>query len=164
MLKKKQLLLVISILLAAIAVQKCSAYSMVSGRFDDYTNHPCIRKCSNDEKPMVCEYEFVLETYSTLSRACAMCPQNPADCLREHCIAANGFQKLIYTANRLLPGPSIQVCKNDTIVVHVENRLEADLVTAIHWHGIRQKNRNHMDGPPMITQCPIMRNHRMKYE
>lgn len=48
-----------------------------------------------------------------------------------------------------------QVCLGDTIEVVVYNKLGNDEL-AIHWHGIRQKGFNHMDGVSMITQCPIL--------
>lgn len=53
------------------------------------------------------------------------------------------------------PGPAIQICLGDTIQVLVYNKLGSDELT-FHWHGIRQKDSNHMDGVPMITQCPIL--------
>ena len=138
--------------------------SLPTGRYHDYKNHTCIRDCSKSTQPMICEYDFILETYTSMSRACYLCPLNGTDCLREHCVPVDGYKRTIQVANRLLPGPSIQVCKGDTIVVNVENRLEADEGTSIHWHGMRQKNTNFMDGPAMITQCPIMRNNKMRYE
>lgn len=48
-----------------------------------------------------------------------------------------------------------QVCLGDVIEVLVYNKLGSDELT-FHWHGIRQKGSNHMDGVPMITQCPIL--------
>ena len=139
-------------------------FPLNSGRFNDYKNHTCKRDCSESGMPMVCEYDFVFESYVAMSRACFACPLKSSDCLREHCISADGFKRTIQVANRLMPGPSIEVCKGDTIVVNVENRLDNDETTSIHWHGMRQKNTNFMDGTPMITQCPIFKNNRMKYE
>lgn len=49
----------------------------------------------------------------------------------------------------------LQICLGDTIEVLVYNKLGSDELT-FHWHGIRQKDSNHMDGVPMITQCPIL--------
>ena len=48
-----------------------------------------------------------------------------------------------------------QVCENDIVVVNVENDLAGGLGTTIHWHGILQHGSQHMDGVPMVTQCPI---------
>ena len=94
--------------------------------------------------------------YSTLSRACYNCPHNYTDCLRENCILADGKLKTIEVVNKLLPGPSIQVCKGDTVVVNLENKLRSQRVTNIHWHGLRQHGTPYMDGVGMVTQWPIM--------
>lgn len=104
---------------------------------------------------MVCEYDWTLEMYSTLGRACFNCPRNFTDCLRENCILADGKLKTIEVVNKLLPGPSIQVCKGDTIVVNLNNMLRSQRVTSIHWHGIRQVGTPFMDGIGMVTQWPI---------
>lgn len=56
--------------------------------------------------------------------------------------------------NRKIPGPAIQVCKNDLIVVDIANHM-GGTSTAIHWHGFHQRATPHMDGVPFITQCPI---------
>jgi len=77
--------------------------------------------------------------YSTMSRACYQCPYNKTDCYRENCILADGNVKTIEVINRLMPGPPIHICKGDTIVVNLENRLRSERVTSIHWHGITQK-------------------------
>lgn len=47
-----------------------------------------------------------------------------------------------------------QVCYGDRIIVDVVNKLSGESTT-IHWHGMEQKKTPHMDGVPMITQCPI---------
>lgn len=132
------------------------SYKLVILKRKDYLNHTCIRECSASAKPMICEYDWTLELYSTMSRACYECPKNLTDCLRENCILADGFIKSIEVINRLMPGPSIQVCKGDTVVVNLENRLRSERVTSIHWHGIKQKDTPYMDGVSMVTQCPIV--------
>lgn len=38
----------------------------------------------------------------------------------------------------MIPGPSIQVCDGDRVVIDVENHMEGMEVT-IHWHGIWQR-------------------------
>ncbi|KAL2819591.1 Cupredoxin [Aspergillus cavernicola] len=53
------------------------------------------------------------------------------------------------------PLPVIEVDKGDRLVVNVYNAL-GDKNTTIHWHGMFQNNTNHMDGPSMVTQCPIV--------
>jgi FtsP/CotA-like multicopper oxidase with cupredoxin domain len=56
--------------------------------------------------------------------------------------------------NRQIPGPSIHVCRNDLIVVDVENMM-AGTSSTIHWHGFHHRESQWMDGVPFITQCPI---------
>lgn len=80
------------------------------------------------------------------------------------CVIANGFKRAIKTVNRILPGPAIQVCKDDTIIVNVKNKLFSFESTTIHWHGIRQKGTPNMDGIGMITQCPITPNTFFQYK
>jgi len=56
--------------------------------------------------------------------------------------------------NNRYPGPWIQACWGDRLIIKVTNKLKFN-GTAIHWHGIRQNFTMHMDGVPGITQCPI---------
>jgi FtsP/CotA-like multicopper oxidase with cupredoxin domain len=56
--------------------------------------------------------------------------------------------------NGTYPGPLLEACWGDQIIVHVTNR-DLDNGTTIHWHGIRQLGSNEMDGVNGITQCPI---------
>lgn len=75
---------------------------------DATTGHPCLRPCNNGVA-MVCEYDFTVEVYYVLSKACFDCPYNVTDCYRQHCVAADGVEKGIMTINRQVPGPPIQV-------------------------------------------------------
>ena len=74
----------------------------------DYKNHPCIRKCDS-HFPRICEYNFTVEYYHTLSKACFDCPFNATDCDRPHCVAADGTRRGIIIVNRMVPGPGIHV-------------------------------------------------------
>ncbi|RYP70902.1 hypothetical protein DL771_005152 [Monosporascus sp. 5C6A] len=85
--------------------------------------------------------------------------------------------------NGTYPGPTIQACWGDQLVIHVTNK-RSDNGTTVHWHGIRQLDSNEMvnnlchilkisifaseaqaarianirgnqDGVNGITQCPI---------
>lgn len=58
------------------------------------------------------------------------------------------------TINQRLPGPSINVCRGDRIIVDVSNHMPGQGLT-IHWHGFRQQKTPFMDGVAMVTQCPI---------
>ncbi|KAI1825126.1 multicopper oxidase [Xylaria intraflava] len=64
--------------------------------------------------------------------------------------------------NGTYPGPLLEACWGDQIVVHVTNR-ELDNGTTIHWHGIRQFGSNEMDGVNGVTQCPIAPNDTFTY-
>ncbi|OXU30144.1 hypothetical protein TSAR_011222, partial [Trichomalopsis sarcophagae] len=88
--------------------------------------------------------------------ACQVCTPNATNTVWSHCqcVLADGVERGILTANRMIPGPSIQVCEGDKVVIDVENHMEGMEVT-IHWHGIWQKGSQYYDGVPFVTQCPI---------
>lgn len=69
-------------------------------------------------------------------------------------MSADGYSRGILAANRQLPGPSIQVCQNDIMVIDVVNRVPGQGLT-LHWRGQPQVETPFMDGVPMVTQCPI---------
>jgi iron transport multicopper oxidase len=52
------------------------------------------------------------------------------------------------------PLPIIEVDKGDQLVVNMHNGL-GDKSATIHFHGMYQNGTNEMDGPSMVTQCPI---------
>lgn len=52
------------------------------------------------------------------------------------------------------PLPVIEVDKGDRLVVNMYNGL-GDKSTSIHFHGMYQNGSNSMDGPSMVTQCPV---------
>ena len=143
------------LLILSMLASTCLCYEY-TGRFFSYENHTCIRDCTQSSRPMVCEYDFTLEDYTTLSRYCYNCRKNnQTDCYREGCVTADGTARTVMVINRMLPGPSIQVCQGDTIVVNLHNKLRSERVTSIHWHGIKQKGSADMDGVGLITQYPI---------
>lgn len=82
--------------------------------------------------------------------------------MHPQCITADGIERGLLTVNRQLPGPAIEVCKNDIIVVDVKNHLEG-ASTAIHWHGMTQKETPFADGVPFLTQCPIHSGNSFRY-
>lgn len=88
--------------------------------------------------------------------ACQVCTPNATNTVWSHCqcVLADGVERGILTANRMIPGPSIQVCEGDKVVVDVENHMEGMEVT-LHWHGIWQRGTQYYDGVPFVTQCPI---------
>lgn len=103
---------------------------------------------------MICRVKLTLEVFQSLSKSCGDCPLNQTDCLANHCVSADGQRRGILTANRQMPGPSIQVCENDILVVDVINRLPGK-AAAVHWRGQAQVEMPYMDGAPLVTQCPI---------
>ncbi|OXU25280.1 hypothetical protein TSAR_010875 [Trichomalopsis sarcophagae] len=128
----------------------------------DWSKHPCRRNCTNNGPPMTCQYVFVVEEFSAMSKGCYDCPFNLTDCSRPHCIPVDGFQKTLFVANRQMPGPNVEVCVGDTVMVEVRNLMMSESTT-IHWHGIIQKDTPYMDGVPYVTQCPILPNDRFRY-
>ncbi|XP_024876061.1 laccase-4-like isoform X1 [Temnothorax curvispinosus] len=114
----------------------------------------CDRPCHHLDWPMICRVKLTLEVFQTLSKSCGDCLLNQTACLANHCISADGQRRGILTANRQMPGPSIQVCENDILVVDVINRLPGK-AAAVHWRGQTQMEMPYMDGAPLVTQCPI---------
>lgn len=66
------------------------------------------------------------------------------------------------TTNQKLPGPAINVCKGDRIIVDVTNHM-AGQGLAIHWHGLHQEKTPWMDGIGMVSQCPIHTGNTFRY-
>lgn len=58
--------------------------------------------------------------------------------------------RTIVTANRQIPGPAIQVCQNDILIIDVINRIPGKSVT-IHWRGQPNHEAPFMDGVPMVN-------------
>ena len=56
--------------------------------------------------------------------------------------------------NGRIPGPTLIVRENQTVVVNVTNNIRGQSIT-IHWHGQLQRNTPWMDGVGFISQCPI---------
>ncbi|CAG9818287.1 unnamed protein product [Phaedon cochleariae] len=127
----------------------------------DGTN-TCNRTCIKGEPPVLCKYHFDVEQYHSLSKACYDCPYNLNDCFRKDCIPGDGSKRGIVTINRQLPGPTIQVCQNDMVVVDVRNKMGSESTT-MHWHGQHQKDTPYMDGVPFVTQCPILPHDTFRY-
>nr|BCM26535.1 laccase-like multicopper oxidase 2 [Ischnura senegalensis]BDD85289.1 multicopper oxidase 2 [Ischnura senegalensis] len=125
------------------------------------TPEECARACRDDDEPRICYYRFNLEMYTTLGAACQLCLPNATNHCQ--CVLADGFEKGILTANRQIPGPSIQVCEGDRVVVDVDNQIQGMEVT-IHWHGLWQQGSQYYDGVPYVTQCPISEGSTFRYQ
>ncbi|XP_045762877.1 laccase-4-like [Maniola jurtina] len=126
-------------------------------------DHPCHRECKEGEEPMICYYHFNLEWYQTMSKACYDCPYNVEDCKRIDCIPADGMNRALNVVNRKMPGPAIEVCQHDRVIVDVENDLMTE-GTTVHWHGQHQRGTPYMDGTPYVTQCPILPESTFRYQ
>ncbi|XP_013191002.1 uncharacterized protein LOC106135292 [Amyelois transitella] len=137
-------------------------YDEVTGEIVD-GEHPCHRECREGEEPMICYYHFNLEWYQTMSKACFDCPFNVTDCFRPDCIPADGMNRALNVVNRKMPGPQIEVCQHDRVIVDVENDLMTESTT-VHWHGQHQRGTPYMDGTPYVTQCPILPETTFRYQ
>lgn len=63
-----------------------------------------------------------------------------------HPISADGYLKpLAQVFNQSYPGPLLEACWGDEVIVHVTN-LDPKNGHTTHWHGIRQLGTNQMDG------------------
>ncbi|KAI0268436.1 laccase [Russula aff. rugulosa BPL654] len=82
-------------------------------------------------------------------------------------IAPDGFSRSATLAGGVFPGPMITGKKGDTFSINVVDMLtdkDLDLGTSIHWHGIFQLNKNYVDGPTFVTQCPLVPRESFKYQ
>jgi FtsP/CotA-like multicopper oxidase with cupredoxin domain len=71
-------------------------------------------------------------------------------------LAPDGVNRSLLLVNGQYPGPTIEANLGDTIEVKVTNNIANPYEgTAIHWHGLSQKNSQWADGVPSVSQCPI---------
>lgn len=68
--------------------------------------------------------------------------------------APDGVPRPVIGINGQWPCPELSVNIGDTVQITVNNKLQNE-TTAIHFHGIFQTGSNQMDGPAMVTQCPV---------
>ena len=63
--------------------------------------------------------------------------------------APDGFNRSCVLTNGVFPAPTVVLIAGGRVRVRVRNRLtdpNQEWATAIHWHGLHQKNSSHMDG------------------
>lgn len=65
------------------------------------------------------------------------------------------YDRKVLGVNGQWPLPVIEVEKGDQLVVNMHNGL-GDKNSSIHFHGMYQNGTNNMDGPSMVTQCPVL--------
>ncbi|KAF2874756.1 multicopper oxidase-domain-containing protein [Massariosphaeria phaeospora] len=71
-------------------------------------------------------------------------------------LAPDGLNRSLLLVNGQFPGPTIEAKLGDTISVTVINNIDNPKEgTAIHWHGLPQRDTKWADGVPFVTQCPI---------
>ncbi|KAF9989990.1 ferroxidase fet3 [Mortierella antarctica] len=63
------------------------------------------------------------------------------------------FERQVIGINGQFPPPAIYLDLNDTLIIHAFNQLSEP--TSLHAHGLFQTKNAQMDGPAMVTQCPI---------
>ncbi|XP_060529853.1 uncharacterized protein LOC132704101 [Cylas formicarius] len=118
----------------------------------------CDRPCHQLDWPMICRVKLNIEMYHIDNRICQDCRNNSST--SSHCnnifcaMTDTSNSNGIITANRQLPGPAIQVCENDILIVDVINKIPGHSVS-LHWRGQPNAETPFMDGVPMITQCPV---------
>lgn len=71
-------------------------------------------------------------------------------------------QRRVIGINNEWPLPEIRVKKGDRVLIYFTNGL-GDKNTSLHFHGLFQRNTVSMDGPEMVTQCPIPPGHTFTY-
>ncbi|CAK7898419.1 iron transport multicopper oxidase Fet5p [[Candida] anglica] len=72
-------------------------------------------------------------------------------------------ERRVIALNDDWPLPIIRIKEDDRLVIHLTNGLDDGRNTSLHFHGIFQENSNWMDGPEMVTQCPIPPGETMTY-
>lgn len=80
---------------------------------------------------MVCRYNFTIEWYQTMSKACYDCPLVLDDCKRPDCITGDGRKRSIVVVNRQMPGPSIEVIDMYTYVHVLQYRIVSIFKSAL---------------------------------
>jgi iron transport multicopper oxidase len=68
--------------------------------------------------------------------------------------APDGIHRPVVGINGQWPCPQIDINIGDELWIDVHNKLQNE-TSSIHFHGIYQTGSNQMDGPAMVTQCPI---------
>ncbi|XP_053675343.1 uncharacterized protein LOC128725611 [Anopheles nili] len=138
--------------------------SLTNETFDvhAYPGEQCLREC-DETQPRICYFSWTMEHYHVMGPACRNCAKGePADCFHPACITADGVERGVMSLNRKIPGPAINVCRGDVVVIDVMNAM-AGTAASIHWHGLHQRATPHMDGVPFVTQCPISFGNTFRY-
>ncbi|KAI4232458.1 MAG: hypothetical protein LQ349_004994 [Xanthoria aureola] len=80
-------------------------------------------------------------------------------------IAPDGVNKSVILINNQFPGPTLEANWGDTFSINVNNQITGPKEgTALHWHGLLQRNTPWYDGVPSVQQCPIAPGKSLRYE
>ncbi|KAM0694950.1 hypothetical protein Q7P36_005306 [Cladosporium allicinum] len=80
-------------------------------------------------------------------------------------ISTDGVLRDVILINGQFPGPIIEANWGDWIEVTVHNNIEHPFEgTAVHWHGLLQRDTQWYDGVPAVGQCPIAPMHSFTYK
>ena len=82
-----------------------------------------------------------------------VCDELASNCTDPYTVDGYSY-RTYFAVNGRLPGPSLIVNFNQTIVVNVTNKMDSESLS-IHWHGMHQQKTNWMDGVQHLTQCGI---------
>ena len=102
-----------------------------------------------------------LEVLPTDAEGAPICGPLDNTCTRPTTADSLTYRSII-TVNGQVPGPTLIVYDNQTIIVDVRNNL-GDLATSIHWHGLFQINTPWMDGVGGLSHCPIAPGNNFRY-
>ncbi|KAI1312034.1 putative multicopper oxidase [Xylaria venustula] len=71
-------------------------------------------------------------------------------------LSPDGYQKEMLVVNGQYPAPLIEANWGDWVEITVTNSIIGpEEGTALHWHGLRQRETPWYDGVPSVSQCPI---------
>ncbi|EAT41826.1 AAEL006583-PA [Aedes aegypti] len=119
---------------------------------------PCKRPCNRADWPRICRYRLVIEKISLpkflMNHKNIISNENGAATPDGSGKLSRQVESHYFLVNGHHTGPTLEVCKNDFLVIDVENRIPGRSIS-LHWTGQTQKRTPFMDGVPMISQCPI---------
>ena len=169
-------IIVVHCLMLFIAHSLCE--STANAKCDEYMT---VCACPSLEEAQVCQFQLTVEQILTFTRYQTDAPPGSQgkvyfingtgqlqylpvqpfpspSCEDVNCTEANTVDgrtfRSFYAINGRIPGPTLIVHENQTVVADVKNLLSEEGIS-IHWHGMHQRNTPWMDGIGLITQCPI---------
>ena len=80
---------------------------------------------------------------------CYSLPENDTSCTSAFTVDGATYRDFI-AVNGQIPGPTLIVYHDQTVVVNVKNQMKVGSIT-VHWHGLRQHNTPWMDGMDHVS-------------